>query len=371
MSISKTFSEKIAFRRPYPFTFPLSLQKPGLNSMRIVYHISFWMVFYLFNALLEGSYLDNYAYSFYASLVRLPLQIALAYFNLYYLLPKFVLTKKYNLYFLSLLVVMALVLLTKRIIIFEFVYPATCPVTYEKEARITFFNFFLMLNSEIYLIGITSAIKLSIDWVKNNQLTKALEKEKLEAELGLLQAQIQPHFFFNTLNNLYALTLTKSDQAPGIVQKLSALMSYLLYDCEQSLVSLQEEIKLIYNYIDLEKLRYGKRLKLKFDIEGNCSGKTIPPYILLPFIENAFKHAQSQLDNVAIKISIQVKEGDLILNVANPIIDKDKNQLQTKGGIGLKNVKKRLYLLYEKDFTLEVKSLRKEFLIHLRIPLNA
>lgn len=148
-------------------------------------------------------------------------------------------------------------------------------------------------------------------------------------------------------------------------------MSYLLYDCEQSLVSLQEEIKLIYNYIDLEKLRYGKRLKLKFDIEGNCSGKTIPPYILLPFIENAFKHAQSQLDNVAIKISIQVKEGDLILNVANPIIDKDKNQLQTKGGIGLKNVKKRLYLLYEKDFTLEVKSLRKEFLIHLRIPLNA
>src|SRR5690606_38654738 len=97
------------------------------------------------------------------------------------------------------------------------VYPATCPVTYQQEELITFSNFFLLLNSEVYLIGLTTAMKMAMDWSRNIKTTKALEKEKFEAELGLLRAQIQPHFFFNTLNNLYALTLKKSDQAPGIV----------------------------------------------------------------------------------------------------------------------------------------------------------
>lgn len=331
------------------------------------FHIIFWLGFYLYNSLVEGSFLDDYAHGFYAGLVRLPLQIAVVYFNIYYLLPKYLLYKKYSLYFLSLIVLLALIVIVKRILILGIVYPATCPVTYQREALITFSNFFLLLNSEVYLIGLTSAIKMAIDWSKNIKKTKALEKEKFEVELGLLKAQIQPHFFFNTLNNLYALTLKKSDQAPGIVQKLSQLMSYLLYDCERDVVPLQEEVQLIHNYLDLEKLRYGKRLQVNFDMKGCFTNQWIPPYIILPFVENAFKHSQKNVLGVTIYIFLEAGENNLIMRIKNPI-SRDKELV--KGGIGLKNVQRRLRLIYGTDYSLEVNRENNEYQVTLLIPFN-
>lgn len=331
------------------------------------FHVIFWLGFYLYNSLVESSFLDDYPHGFYANFVRLPLQIALVYFNIYYLLPKYLLNKKYSLYFLSLIVLLALVVIVKRLLIYGIVYPATCPVTYQKEALITFSNFFLLLNSEVYLIGLTTAMKMAMDWSRNIKTTKALEKEKFEAELGLLRAQIQPHFFFNTLNNLYALTLKKSDQAPGIVQKLSELMSYLLYDCDRDVVPLQEEVQLIHNYLDLEKLRYGKRLQVKFDMKGCFTNQWIPPYIILPFVENAFKHSQKDVLGVTIYIFLKADDNQLTLRIKNPI-SRDKKLV--KGGIGLKNVQRRLGLLYGTDYSLEVHSENNEYQVTLLIPFN-
>lgn len=331
------------------------------------FHIIFWLVFYFYNSLVEGSYLDDYIHGFYANLVRLPLQIALVYFNVYYLLPKCLQYKKYGAYFLSLIVLLALVVMVKRLLIFGIVYPATCPVTYQQEALITFSNFFLLLNNEVYLIGLTSAMKMSLDWSRNIKTTKALEKEKLEAELGLLRAQIQPHFFFNTLNNLYALTIKKSDQAPGIVQKLSELMSYLLYDCDRDVVPLQEEIQLIHNYLDLEKLRYGKWLQVKFDMKGCFINQWVPPYIILPFVENAFKHSQKNVRRITIYIFLKADDNHLTLRIKNSI-SRDKKLI--RGGIGLKNVQRRLGLLYGTDYSLEVNSENNEYQVTLLIPFN-
>lgn len=354
----------------WPSAFQLKAKPFGISFQKKWLHVIFWLGFYLFNSLLEGSFLEDYYNGFYASFIKLPLQVALVYFNLYYLLPKFIPSGKYGHYFLSMIVLMALVVIIKRLLIFEIIYPYTCPVQYQTESLITFSNFFLMLNSEVYLIGLTSAIKMAMNWVRNIQATKDLESEKLEAELGQLKAQIQPHFFFNTLNNLYALTLKKSDQAPGIVQKLSELMSYLLYDCDGEVVPLGEEVKLIHNYLDLEKLRYGKRLQVKFEMKGCFTDQSIPPYIILPFVENAFKHGQTTLSGVAINIFLEAEKDHLILKVKNPVADIAPAQGFVKGGIGLKNVQRRLDLLYGSGYSLNVVKENKEYQVNLRIPLN-
>lgn len=366
--MSKTISNRIPVIRT--LSFPVNLKAFPFSSSGRWLHVIFWLGFYLFNALLEGSIVDNYKVGFFASIVKLPLQIGLVYFNLYFLFPKYLLSKKYYHYFLSLIVLLGFTVLIKKLLLYDLVYPPSCPLSAEQEPFITFSTFFLMLNSEVYLIGLTTAIKMSVDWVKNIQVTKALKSEKLEAELGLLKAQIQPHFFFNTLNNLYALTLKKSDQAPGIVQKLSELMSYLLYECDQNRVSLENEIKLIYNYLDLEKLRYGKRLQLDVEIKGDFSGKTIPPFIILPFVENAFKHGQANLSRVLIKISLLIEKDQLLLRVKNPVAEGSPQQAVAKGGIGLKNVKRRLQLLYGTNYVLQVQNNQKEYQVSLRIPLN-
>ena len=366
--MSKTISERIPVGRP--FSLPLNWSKVRFFSSKKSLHVIFWLGFYLFNSLLEGSFLNDYYNGFYASFIKLPFQMAVVYFNVYYLLPKWIPTKKYELYFASLIVLLALIVLIKRYLIFEIIYPATCPVKYNTESLITFSNYFLMLNSEVYLIGLTSAIKMAMEWAKNIQITKGLEREKLEAELGLLKAQIQPHFFFNTLNNLYALTLKKSEQAPGVVQKLSELMSYLLYDCEGELVLLQDEIRLVQNYIDLEKLRFGKRLDLSFELKGDFYDKKIPPFIILPFVENAFKHGQCNLSNVVMKVSLHIEEEHLHLIVQNPIADINQEKSCAKGGIGLKNVQRRLDLLLADDYLYQITHEQKEFIVRLRIPLK-
>ena len=176
-------------------------------------------------------------------------------------------------------------------------------------ADFNFQNLFLEATGLFYLTGFTSAVKLAKDWIQNQQLMKEKEKQYLETELNFLKAQIQPHFFFNTLNNLYSLTLKKSDQAPEIVLKLSALMSYMLYESNTSKVSLSKEITYLQNYLDLEKLRFGQRLVVIFEMEGPIEEVSIPPMILILFLENSFKHGvKNNLNKIRIDISLKVED---------------------------------------------------------------
>ena len=143
------------------------------------------------------------------------------------------------------------------------------------------------------LVVFMSSVKILRHWYKTEQHTRNLEREKLEAELKFLKAQIHPHFLFNTLNNLYSLTLKKSDYAPEVVLKLSGLVNYMLYYTKEQAVPLAKEIESIHNYIALEKIRYGKELEIAFDVSGNIGSSMISPMLLLPFIENSFKHGVS------------------------------------------------------------------------------
>jgi len=180
-------------------------------------------------------------------------------------------------------------------------------------------------------------------------------------ELNMLKAQIHPHFLFNTLNNLYSLTLDKSDKAAEVVAKLSDLLSFMLYEGNKPQVSIQQEITLLQNYIDLEKLRYGNQLNLVFEHQIEDTSAPIAPFLLLPLVENAFKHGDL---SYPIDIQLDTKDERLIFKVKNRIKAKQKDQV---GGIGLENIRKRLELIYEQQQTFNIRADEDIFEVELSI----
>jgi sensor histidine kinase YesM len=193
------------------------------------------------------------------------------------------------------------------------------------------------------------------------------------AELELLKAQIHPHFLFNTLNNLFAHTLRKSPQSSEIVLKLSDLLRFMVYESREDEIELKKEIKLLTDYIDLEKLRYGDELDISVNFSGNIEGKTIRPLLLMPLIENSFKHGTSQqLDQKWISLHLHV-EGDILeFNLAN---SRDSDQKENfipgkKKGIGLVNVQRRLELLYPGSHQFRITTENDRFLVYLKLTLQ-
>ena len=215
-------------------------------------------------------------------------------------------------------------------------------------------------------------MKIIQHWFKNIERTNQLENEKLEAELKFLKAQIHPHFLFNTLNNLYALTLKKSDDAPEVVLKLSGLLDYMLYEGSQSKVPLDHELKHLKNYIELERLRYGKKLRYTEKITGQITGQSIAPLILLPFVENSFKHgAGSGISQPEISIIINVTDAILTMEVSNTKLEhSDSCQTGCASGIGLSNVRRRLDLLYANSYSLITNNTVGRYTVCLTIDLD-
>jgi LytS/YehU family sensor histidine kinase len=217
-------------------------------------------------------------------------------------------------------------------------------------------------------------VKVVKHWYTQQQENQELEKEKMISELRYLKSQVHPHFFFNTLNNLYGLTLSKSDTAPEVVLRLSDLMSYMLYDTNTQWVPLEKEINYIRNYIALEKLRFGKRFNVSFQVQGDTSSIVIAPLLLLPFIENSFKHSiNKEIEGAWIAIDLTIKEAALAFTVENSMIKEPMNgeESESAGGLGLQNVKRRLELLYKERYTLKIFEEESEYLVVLKLDLHA
>ena len=339
-----------------------------------VYQSLFWLVYFGLNTLRWGSYFDDYSYSIKSNLVEFPIHIILVYLNLYYLLPK-LLSRSLSRYLLALFVAIMAMSLFRIVITYELVTTDVFRESGFEGIRLWDFKYILeVFVGELYVIGFTTAIKVTIDYVKNQKHLRLLEKQSLETELAMLKTQLQPHFFFNTLNNLYALTLDKSDQAPDTVLMLSELMSYVIYKGQLKQVPLTDEVKHIQNYLDLEKLRFGDRLKVSFSLSGDISGKSLPPLILLPFIENAFKHGvRGSMESIPMQISLSEEAGWLKFHVANqkPEQHGQHNGLpaQADKGIGLANTRRRLGLLYPENHALVIDEDTEQYAITLKIPL--
>lgn len=207
-------------------------------------------------------------------------------------------------------------------------------------------------------------------WFKSQQLQQELEQAKLRAELSALKHQINPHFLFNILNGLYGLAFRNDDEptAEGIA-KLSQMMRYLLYESNDAKVPLDQEIAYLENYIDLQKLRLNEATQVHFEVEGETVGRQIVPMILIPFVENAFKHGISSLRPADIHIALRLTGKALTFHVDNPVQRLEGSPAGPAGGIGLQNVRKRLDLLYPGAYQLEAGATHGRYTVNLTLAL--
>jgi two-component system, LytTR family, sensor kinase len=314
-------------------------------SNRVACHVVFWLFVFVFNAAYISLIGEDREVSLYNLILRVPFILGCCYINLYFLMPRFYYRGKLLLYAASVLAAIFLFNAINLLLLEAFVESPLCPTTFEADATFSGSNYIYKSFYLFSIIGLTSGIKLSKDHYAARENADAIEKEKLQTELSFLKSQIHPHFFFNTLNNLYALIIKKSDLAPDMLLKLSDLMSYGLYDADAAVVPLEKELDHIRNYIELESLRLTDRLGVEFSLHGDPAGKSVPPLIFLPFIENCFKHAASRKAGQQIAITLSIEKEKLTLTTSNPY-DEQRKSLDKKGGLGLKNAHRRLQLLF-------------------------
>ena len=226
------------------------------------------------------------------------------------------------------------------------------------------------LRVALVAAGVATSIKLLKHWYEKEYRNTVLQKEKLNAELQSLKAQLHPHFLFNTLNNIYSITQNSSPVASEMLVKLSDLLRYILYQCDQPLVKLSQEFQLIKDYIALEKIRYTKDLDIDVSLPADANGYCIAPLLLLPLVENCFKHGSSKLiEQPWIKIQAEQKDNYLLLKLINakPAGGEDGH---FESGIGLRNVQKRLDLLYPGRHELKIISEPDVFIVNLKLELE-
>ena len=220
------------------------------------------------------------------------------------------------------------------------------------------------------IVGLALAIKLLKNWYLKQRETVQLTREKINAELQLLKAQVHPHFLFNTLNNIYSFILKGSPRAPEMIKKLSALLNYILNECNHPLVPLSKELSLIQDYMELERIRYGDKLSMTHHVQGNAKDKMISPLLLIPFVENSFKHGTSRmLTHPWVKLDITIEDHLLDFRISNNKPEQ-KNDTAPKRGIGLTNVKKRLQLLYPGTHSLFITENEMSYDVTMKIALD-
>ncbi len=299
--------------------------------------------------------------------ISLPAKLLIVYYFIYRIIPKFWNVKTHR---VRLITEATAVLITALFLFRLLGIYFVSPYMYNNYSPNSFWDIRDMLVA-LLQIGYVTSIAIAVKFARLRQFAmerdKILIKEKLETELKFLRNQTNPHFLMNTLNNIYALARRKSDEAPEAILKLSDLLQFILYKSTSPFISLAEEVEIIEHYLKLEQLRYTERLNICFKKEMDRGAYHISPLLLLPFVENAFKHGISETRfETFIHMKLKVENGLLQFDIEN-----SKEQIETKqdkSSIGLCNVQRQLELTYN-DFKLDVKDEEKTFKVHLAIDL--
>ena len=336
--------------------------------LRILQHLAFWVLsFFVFLYIFKTGAKPEKVDYVYTLLFQLSL-VPAVYLNIELLLPGLGNRKRILFYSLSL----ASIIIFFAWINYDFFDNWSAKV-FPDYFYISYFTFReIMLFFLRYMI-ITSLLKLSKSWFLVSGLQKELlekEKQKTEVELKALKAQINPHFFFNTLNSIYSMALDKDERLPGTVLQLSDLMRYFLYESKDNFVPLEKELAVADNYIALQKIRSGEQLSIEVNKQGEVNGQTIAPLLLITFLENAFKHgAKGSSGNTFIKLDIKVEKNKLNFTVENNKGVIDEVNTSDHNGLGLENVKRQLELLYPGKHLLNIKNAPDRFLVALQLSL--
>jgi sensor histidine kinase YesM len=333
---------------------------------RWIRHLSFWVIHILLFSYLFKTPDQSFPNMLLLSTIWVPAFILYGYPIAFFIVPKYLLQERY-LGFSLILLSWAIGGYLMNYLYRSFVlFPFSDWLNYKTANRNPWAaSSYLSMN---VMAGFTSMIVLFKYWMQKQQDFMTAKNEQVNAELQLLKSQIHPHFLFNTLNNIYSFSLDRSPKTPQLILKLSSILSYMLYDCRASMVPLDKEIDVMMNYIDLEKERYGNRIEISQNITGDIRSKQIAPLLLMPFLENAFKHGTSEdLEKPWLSLDIDVRENMLWCKIVN-----SKSDLPRPGnsGIGIENVRKRLNLLYPGAHELIMQDEGDFYSVSLRLKLD-
>jgi len=320
-----------------------------MSKIRQVFlHAIIWLIlllFFVFISSRNSSLSDALVIFVYFGIFN----IAIFYLNYLYLLPRYLNSRKYiacAFSIVGLILVSGLIKYGLANVFYETILAS------DKKAEISFGAYYTAtVLTSTFFVFISTAFKFSSDWFVNERVKRNLVREKLEAELAFLKSQINPHFLFNSLNNIYSLAYQRSERTPEAVLKLSEIMRYMLQESNESKVDLGQELRYLNNYIELQKLRFKNEAYVEMKVEGDCHDQKIAPLILIAFVENAFKHGVASDPANPIKISVKMAGGRLHFSVLNK---KGAHNKDLTSGIGLNNVRRRLDLLYPEKYYLNI-----------------
>ena len=342
--------------------------KDTKKQFKTITHIIMWVIVFSLPYLLSSNYNNPYRNTsegarefFYLNSCMFLLWIALFYLNKQLLVDKISNEKKYLQYTLLLLGIFIAILGSYYFLYSTFVSINT--LTLPKAIKYNLPNFLLS-------IAISIVFRLSQDQAKATKQLQQIQQENLEAQLAFLRSQINPHFIFNILNNIVALIRLKSTRLEPTVMQLSSLMQYMLYDTDSEKIFISTEVEYLQNYIDLQQQRFEDKVKVITNINLNNEWAKIEPMLLIPFVENAFKHGVGMIPTPMIALELQVEENVLFLKVRNKYSQTDIQNCENRSGIGLSNVKKRLNLLYANRHVLTIEKKDSWFNVDLQIQLH-
>lgn len=336
-------------------------------------NVIFWTCYFLYEWLANAAYDGDYKMHLIAAALYTPILVAATLFTIFVLINQYYLKGQRGKFWVGLTVSMLVFGIIRRAVNYFIIYPpqwkAMQPFLFAPKIVFDIVGgiyLFVALNAMFYYLQA---------WYEQQRITQNLQKDKVEAQLELLKSQVQPHFIFNTLNNIYSLSTQQSPKTSDLIYRLSSLLSYALYDSRKALIPVDQELEYIRNYIELEKIRYGDRLDIAVNVLNDTRHISIPPFLLLPLVENCFKHGVSNaIDPCWIRIDVLYKDDWLIIKAEN---SKSSNgSLNGKyhdrpNGIGLENVKKRLEILYPESHELKCMEEEQTFLAVLKIKTKA
>ena len=296
------------------------------------------------------------------------------YLNTLFLIPRLLMREKWLIYTITIICFLVIYLFVPKYIASWIAPPEIRTFSFNKplrgrsrtgNSRRSFVDFF---NIAIFLLVFTVGTCIAViqRWLQIEENRKETESQKLQTELSFLKSQINPHFFFNTLNNIYSLAVVRSEKTAPAVMKLSSNMRYILTETTQEHVALSNEVDFIKNYIELQQVRLTEKTTVSFSAEGLIDEKIVAPLVFIPFVENAFKYGISTKSNSHIDIKIEALENKIQFFSSNYIVPSENNRMENTG-IGINNVKRRLELMYLGKYTLTNETKDNYYLVHLEI----
>jgi len=333
---------------------------------KILIHVFFWI--YISNQALFPYYINKTEVGYYKDIIIYLFVGLLTFYPIFLSLP-FFFSKRNIVYriFLGILLLGSLVFIRVWV-----EYPYWKYIFIPKDPKSLIVDSTWYLNSLRLVIIFTIyavLIRLAIGWYETQKLKSELILQNQASELALLRSQVNPHFLFNTLNNIYSLVYQKSEDAPAALMKLSSIMRYMLYDATTDKVLLEKEIDYLQSFIELQKLRLRRQDCIALEITGSANGRTIAPMLLIPFVENAFKHGSKLATGPNIKIHLAIEPQKIIFEVMNSLKKNTTGAKDLTGGIGLNNIRRRLDLLYPGKHTLEIRE--DDNVFHIKLILES